>query len=272
MGANFLFGISLTASFLAGVMALFAPCCITFLFPSYLGTIFKENKRVMYYTLVFAIGLGFVLVPIALGLRFAIFFLDAYHTPVYYLGALIMIVMGVMTLKPIFHLPQIFHTSGLGDKKVNTFSVFGLGLMSGLTSACCAPVLFAAITLTSLAPTLFQALIVSLAYVTGIVMPLFVMSLFYQKATQKIAGKNRQRIYSILKYFGAGIFFITGIAIAILNFQGKIVMNQMEPYSQTIRLTVFEIAKYFQNPVVDISIFIVVLIIFYKLLRYAGKN
>jgi hypothetical protein len=86
MDTNFLFGISLTASFLAGVLALFAPCCITFLFPSYLGTIFKENKRVMYYTLVFALGLGLILVPIALGLRFAIFFLDAYHLQVYYLG------------------------------------------------------------------------------------------------------------------------------------------------------------------------------------------
>ena len=38
MDSNFLFGISLTASFLAGVLALFAPCCITFLFPSYLAS------------------------------------------------------------------------------------------------------------------------------------------------------------------------------------------------------------------------------------------
>lgn len=280
MDTNFLFGISLTASFLAGVLALFAPCCITFLFPSYLGTIFKSsaNKtgegqgKVMYYTLVFALGLGFVLVPIALGLRFAIYFLDAYHTPVYYAGALIMLLMGVMTLKPIFHLPQIFHTSGFGGKKVNTVSVFGLGLMSGLTSACCAPVLFAAVTLTSLAPSLFQALLVSLAYVTGIVMPLFVMSLFYQKATKKMAGSNRQKIYKVFKYLGAAIFFITGTLIAIFNFQGKIVMNQMEPYSQSIRMSVFQIAKYFRNPVLDISVFLVVLFIFYKLLRISTKS
>src|SRR3990167_6276836 len=97
---NFLFGISLTASFLAGVLALFAPCCITFLFPSYLGTIFKEGKRVMLYTLIFALGLSFILIPIALGFRFAIFFLDAYHTPIYYLGAAVMVLMGIMTLKP----------------------------------------------------------------------------------------------------------------------------------------------------------------------------
>lgn len=272
MDSNFLFGISLTASFLAGVMALFAPCCITFLFPSYLGTIFKEQKRVMYYTLIFALGLAFVLIPIALGVRFAIFFLDAYHAPIYYLGALIMILMGVMTLKPIFHLPQFFHVSGPQNKKLSTSSVFGLGLMSGLTSACCAPVLFAAVTLTSLSPSLFQALIVSFAYVIGIVMPLFIMSMFYEKASSKLAGPNRHKIYNVLKYLGAGIFFITGISIAIFNFQGKIQMNQMEPYSQKIRMIVFEIAKYFQNPIVDLLIFGIVLLIFIKLLRYKSHE
>mgnify|MGYP001577293926 CR=1 FL=1 len=270
MNSGFLFGISLTASFLAGVLALFAPCCITFLFPSYLGTIFKENKKVMYYTFVFALGLAFVLVPIALGVRFAIFFLDTYHLQIYYLGALIMILMGIMTLKPIFHLPQIFRVSGIQNKKINTVSVFGLGLMSGLTSACCAPVLFAAVTLTSLSPTLFQALIVSLAYVLGIVMPLFLMSLFYEKATAGISGPKRYKIYTTLKYFGAGIFFITGILIAIFNYLGKIQMNQMEPYSQKIRMIVFAVAKYFQNPLVDFLVFALVLFSFYKLLRYKG--
>ncbi len=267
MDTSFLFGISLTASFLAGVLALFAPCCITFLFPSYLGTIFKEQKRVMYYTLVFALGLGFVLVPIALGVRSAIFFLDAYHTPIYYAGAFIMILMGIMTLKPIFHIPQFFHVSGLHGKKINTGSVFGLGLMSGLTSACCAPVLFAAVTLTSLSPSLFQALIVSIAYVIGIVMPLFVMSMFYAKATQGISGPNRQKIYGVLKKVGAGIFFLTGILIAVFNYLGKIQMNQMDDYSQKIRMVVFEIAKLFRNPVVDLLVFGIILFIFYKLLR-----
>jgi len=268
MDTNFLFGASLTASFLAGVLALFAPCCITFLFPSYLGTIFKDRSKVMYYTFVFALGLALVLVPIALGIRAAIFFLDAYHTQVYYLGALVMILMGIMTLKPLFHLPQVFHVSSPQSKQTNTASIFGLGLMSGLTSACCAPVLFAAITLTSLSPSLFQALIVSVAYIVGIVMPLFLLSLFYEKATSRVTGLNRQKIYGILKYVGAGVFFITGILIAIFNFFGKIQMNQMEPYSQAIRMLVFQIAKYFQNPVVDVFVFGFVLIIFYKLLRY----
>ncbi|MEK7522186.1 MAG: cytochrome c biogenesis protein CcdA, partial [Patescibacteria group bacterium] len=88
MNINFFFGISLTGSFLAGALALFAPCCITFLFPSYLGTIFKERKNVMFYTLVFALGLASILIPVALGFRLFIFFFDQFHRTIYFLGGL----------------------------------------------------------------------------------------------------------------------------------------------------------------------------------------
>ncbi|MFA5770665.1 MAG: cytochrome c biogenesis CcdA family protein [Patescibacteria group bacterium] len=272
MNTSFLFGISLTASFLAGVLALFAPCCITFLFPSYLGTIFKESKKVVLYTFIFALGLSFILIPVALGFRFFVFFLDDYHKQIYYLGAFILISMGIMTLKPIFHIPQFFHVQPKLDKKINAGSVFGLGLMSGLTSACCAPVLFAAVTLTTLSPSLLQALIVSMAYVLGIVFPLFLLSLGYEKFSKKIGGENRQKMYTVLKYIGAFIFVVSGILIGIFNFYNKIQMKQMDGYSKSIRILVFEIAKWFQNPILDISVFLIIVFIFYKLLKHGSKT
>jgi len=272
---NYLFGVSLTASFLGGILALFAPCCITFLFPSYLGTIFKSTSakvsdgqgKVIFYTFVFALGLAFILIPIAFGFRFFVFLLNDYHKQIYYLGALILILMGIATWKPFFHIPQFFHVKPNLNKKISAGSVFGLGLMSGLTSACCAPVLFAAITLTTLAPSLFQALIVSFAYILGIVFPLFVLSLFYDKLTAKISGGNRQKIYRIFKLLGGGIFILSGIMILIFNYQNKIVMNQMEGYSRTIRLVVFNLSKNFQNPIIDIGAFLIIVFIFYKLLH-----
>lgn len=272
MDTNFIFGVSLTASFLAGVLALFAPCCITFLFPSYVGTIFKDEKKVILYTLIFGLGLSLILIPVALGFRFFVFFLDDYHTQIYYLGAVFMILMGIMTIKPIFHIPQFFHFTPKLDRKINIGSVFGLGLMSGLTSACCAPVLFAAITLTTLSPSLIQAMFVSFAYVLGIVFPLFILSIFYKTATGKLSGGNRQKIYKIFKYAGAGIFFLSGILIAVFNFLGKIEMKQMEGYSSSVRMIVFSIAKYFQNPVVDISVFLLVIVLFLYLFKKHSKK
>ena len=60
--------VSLIAAFLAGMVALFAPCCITFLLPAYLGSVFKERKRVLLMTLVFGAGIFVVLMPAVLGI------------------------------------------------------------------------------------------------------------------------------------------------------------------------------------------------------------
>ena len=267
MQNNFFFGISLTGSFLAGALALFAPCCITFLFPSYLGTIFKERKNVMFYTLIFALGLASILIPVSLGFRIFIFFFDQFHRLIYFLGGLFLIFMGFMTIKPLFDIPQFFHVKPELDRKIDTFSVFSLGLMSGLSSSCCAPVLFAAVTLTSLAPSTFQAIVVSSAYVLGIVFPLFIMSLFYKRLTNKVSGSNRQKIYNIFKFLGAFVFIASGILIIIFDVLNKIQMYQMEAYTKPMRMLVFELSKYFQNPVLDLLIFSFIIFIFYKLIK-----
>lgn len=267
MDSGILTGISLMASFLAGVLALFAPCCITFLLPSYLGTIFREKKRIMFYTIVFAVGLATILVPIALGFRTAIYFLDAYHKEVYYFGAAVMFLMGFMTIKPIFHIPSFLHVKPLNRENISAASVFGLGIMSGITSACCAPVLFAAVTLTSLSPSLLTAMIVALSYVAGIVAPLVLIAGTYEKWTAKMAGGNRAKFYKILTYAGATVFFVTGILIAVFNYMGKIVMDPSDPYAQWVRRTIFSIAKTFSNPYVDIAVFAITIILVYRIMK-----
>lgn len=267
MDSSILTGISLTASFLAGVLALFAPCCITFLLPSYLGTIFKEKKKIMFYTVIFALGLATILVPIALGIRTAIYFLDAYHQIIYYIGAAIMILMGFMTIKPIFHMPSFLHVKPLDKENITTASVFGLGIMSGITSACCAPVLFAAVTLTSLSPSLLSAVVVAFAYVAGIVAPLVLIAGAYEKWTAKMMGANRQKFYKILTYAGATVFFVTGILIAIFNYMGKILMDPSDPYATWVRGTIFSIAKIFDNPLVDIGVFVTTIAFIYWMMK-----
>lgn len=272
MNGQVFFGVSLTASFLAGILALFAPCCVTFLFPAYLGTVFKENKKVVFYTFIFALGVSTILVPVALGFRFFISFFDSFHSQIYYIGALLMIFMGIVTIKPMFHLPQFFHVKSVDKKNINIFSVFSLGVISGLTSACCAPVLFAAITLTSLSPTLFQALIVSLAYVLGIVFPLFFLSISYERLSKYFSGKKGQKTYSFFKYIGASIFIFSGIIIAVLNYFGKIQMYQMQDYSNTVRLFMIKVSEYFKNPILDLMVFLFVIVLFYLLTKKKIKR
>lgn len=269
---NFLFGISLTGSFLAGALALFAPCCITFLLPSYLGTIFKRTEKVLFYTLVFSLGLSTVLVPVALGFKYLVSFFDQYHSFFYYLGALMLVVIGIMTLLEI-RLPFSFRFTPKPNDKVDAASIYGLGVISGLTSSCCAPVLFAAITLTSLAPSLLQAVLVAFAYVFGIVFPLFLLSFFYDKIAKAALTRARQNFYRIFKVLAATIFILSGLAIAVLNFQGKIVMmTANSAFDTTMRMLVYNVSKYFQNPALDIAVFLAIVYLFFKLLRHQGQT
>ena len=131
---NLLFGVSLTASFLGGMVALFAPCCITFLFPSYLGTIFRERKKVVLLTLVFAAGLGSILVPVALGMRIIVSLFDQFHTTTYLLGSLLMVLLGIMTLFEVKMLLPLPHYTM--PKETTVISTYFLGVLSGITSSC----------------------------------------------------------------------------------------------------------------------------------------
>lgn len=271
MSDNFLFGISLTGSFLAGNLALFAPCCITFLLPSYLGTIFKKTEKVFFYTLIFSLGLATILVPVALGFRFIVSLFDAFHGAVYYLGSGVLVLMGLMTY---FEMKTPFSLSlaKAQSEKVDVASVYSLGIISGLTSSCCAPVLFAAITLTSLSPTIFQAFFVALAYIVGIVFPLFLLSFFYDKASSRVLAKAKKNVYQIFKFLGAAIFIGSGIIIAVLNYQGKIVMGSQMETSFWFRMAILSISKYFKNPLIDLVSFALILYLFFFLLRKKGSQ
>lgn len=270
MDSNLFFGVSLTASFLGGMVALFAPCCITFLFPSYVGTIFKERKRVVFLTLVFALGLGSILVPVALGMRIIVSVFDRFHTTTYLLGALMMVLVGIMTLFEVkLSLPLPRYTM---PRQTTTLSTFLLGLFSGITSSCCAPVLFAAITLSSLSSTLITSLVVSVFYVLGIVFPLFFLSLVYDKLTNQYLYKMKKNAEKPLKILASATFIISGIIIAILALTGKIQMETSMAYSTTLRMFIYEVSGRLRNPLLDIGVLIAIIIIFIFMFKNVKRS
>lgn len=269
MDTNLLFGVSLTASFLGGMLALFAPCCITFLFPAYLGTIFKERSRVVFLTLVFAMGFGTILLPVALGMKAIVSLFDSFHTTTYLIGSLIMFLLGLATLAETKLMLPLPHFTM--PKKTTVISSYTLGIFSGITSSCCAPVLFAALTLSSLSPTFAEAAIVSAVYVLGIVFPLFFLSLFYEKLTNQFLYKLKNKLNEPLKILAAGTYMFSAVAIAILAVTGKIQMDANSQYSQKLRMFIFNLSSRLQNPVLDILI-IAALIIFLKIVIKKAKN
>lgn len=268
---NLFFGVSLTAAFVGGMLALFAPCCITFLFPSYLGTIFKERKRVVFLTMVFALGIASILVPVAVGFRFVVSFFNDYHTTVYLIGALVMFLVGAMTIFDIKMMLPVPHYMMPEEKNTNVASTFMLGVFSGITSSCCAPVLFAAITLSTLSPTFFTSLIVSIVYVMGIVFPLFVLSLFYETLSNRYLYNVKKSVEKPLKYLAAFMFMGSAVVIGAMALAGKINMDTSMEYSKYLRMFIYTVSSRIQNPILDILLLLAMIIVVYIAMKQSRK-
>lgn len=172
---------SVLAAFLAGGVALFAPCCIVFLVPSYLAVAVKNRRwRLLPLTFVFAAGLALVLVPITLGLSLVAATIANYHQALYYAGGALMLVLAAFSLSGrMISLPSFIRTPR--TTRGDSASFFSLGVFSGIASSCCAPVLVGVMTLSALSGSAVGGLVLGLAFTFGMVFPLFFMALLWDR-------------------------------------------------------------------------------------------
>lgn len=173
-----LFSTTILASFLGGVVALLAPCCVSVMLPAYFASTFRRRSQILGMTFVFTAGVGTIILPIALGAAFISRALIEYHIGIFTTVGLIMFAAGFATLlgwKMMLPMPsRKSGTSGIG-------SVYGLGVFSGASSACCAPVLAGVAALSGAASSLPASLAVGIAYVFGMVAPLCILALVWDR-------------------------------------------------------------------------------------------
>ena len=224
-------GGSLIAAFLAGAVALFAPCCVTVLFPAYLSAAVRNSRwRLVPLTLVFAAGIAVVLVPVTLGLAMLTRTLLRYHGAFYVAGGLLMLVLAGLALSGRGWALPIMRGSP-DVQRTDSGGVFVLGVFSGAASACCAPVLAGVLTLSAVAPSLVQGVGIGLAYVFGMVFPLVVLALAWDRlgsgARDRLRGRERQirlagRTLTVttLDLVGASMFAVMGIALIGIGVTG----------------------------------------------------
>lgn len=238
-----LFQTSLIAAFIAGIVALFAPCCISFLLPAYLGNVFKEKEKVVLMTLIFGAGIFIVMMPAVLGIAVLSKALFDYHDSIYYLGGIVMIFSAVITFLGLkFPMPTL---PGYNTAKTDPLSVFTLGIFSGITSACCAPVLIGILTLTFLSPSFLGALSIGAMYVLGMVMPLLFIAVFLsgklkgltvlRKPVMTFMFLGKQRAVILSNFIASIIFLFTGILIIYLKSIGRLGMEDTEGFTKMIQ-------------------------------------
>lgn len=223
---DIIFSASILAAFLAGMVALFAPCCITVLLPAYIASAFREKKNIMKMTLIFFAGIATVLVPIGMGAAALAEIFSSFHMEMYLVGAALMFILAILAVRgkglALIPMPKRWTPKMDG---AHPESVFLLGIFSGAATSCCAPVLAGAVALAVISGVFWKALIVTFAYVFGMTIPLFIAAYFYDKykiensrfiqgkiIEKKIFGKI-VRTHSTNLIAGA-VFFLMGVILA----------------------------------------------------------
>ena len=173
-----LFGGTLLAAFLGGLVALLAPCCVSVMLPAYLASSFRHRAGILAATLVFALGVATIIVPIGLGATALVSLVSGQHALVFSIGATAMLVGGIAMLlgwKP--RLPML----GRAPTGHGFGAAYGLGVFSGAASSCCVPVLAGVAILSGATASFPAALTVSLTYVAGMVAPLAALALAWDR-------------------------------------------------------------------------------------------
>lgn len=218
MDGSIFWGGSVIAATVAGVIALFAPCCISVMLPAYFAGSFQNRGLLAAMTFLFAAGVATVILPIAMGASFVRSLISTQHTALYAVGGTLMLVMAVyLLLGGQLHLPMPGHRGGT---TAGPLSVYTLGVFSGIATACCAPVLAGVIALSGAASSFGMALGLGVAYVTGMVAPLFIISLLWDRRDWRTSRLYRPASLT----WGIGPLRRT---ISITNFAGGLLLAAM---------------------------------------------
>jgi len=194
MSSSIFFGGSVLAAIIAGAIALFAPCCISVMLPAYFASSFQNRRLLVAMTFLFAAGIATVILPIAMGASVLRRLLTNQHTAIYVTGGVLMLALaGYVLLGGQIHLPMPGRRAG---GKAGVVSVYTLGVFSGVASSCCAPVLAGVIALSSVASSFLLALVLGSAYVFGMVAPLFLIALLWDRYEWRSSRLFRPRSFT----------------------------------------------------------------------------
>ena len=212
-----LFSTIILTSFIGGMVALFAPCCISVMLPAYFASSFQRRSQILAMTIVFAAGVGTIILPIALGAGLVSRLLFNYHFWIFITLGFAMVVAGIATLTGWkMMLPMPSKKGG----STGVSSVYGLGVFSGASSACCAPVLIGVGALSGAASSLPASLLVGIAYVFGMVAPLAVLAIVWDRknwSESRLLSKREVPLWPGSKWKLPLVTMISGGLVTIMG-------------------------------------------------------
>lgn len=194
MDADLLLGGSAVAAVVAGTIALLAPCCFSVMLPAYLAGSVQNRRMLLVMTFVFAAGVATIILPLALGAVALRRLLIEGHAYVYVGGGIVVLALAGFTLAGgELRLPLPGRAPGA---RRGPFGVYTLGAFSGVASSCCAPVLAGVLALAGVTGSAAGAAGLGLAYVFGMVAPLFALALVWDRWGERLGRLFRPRTFT----------------------------------------------------------------------------
>lgn len=145
-------------------------------------------------TFVFAAGVATVILPLALGAVALRRLFIGGHTYLYVGGGLVVLALAAYTLSgEELRLPMPGRAPG---RRAGSWGVYTLRTFSGVASSCCAPVLAGVVALAGVGGSLAAGAGLGLAYVFGMVAPLFVLALAWDRWGERAARLFKPRIFT----------------------------------------------------------------------------
>jgi cytochrome c biogenesis protein CcdA len=200
------------------------------MFPSFLAASVRNHRwRLVPLAFIFAVGVATVMLPVTLGLSLLTESLLRYHTVVYGVGALLLLGLAVIALGGgTWSLPFLRGSPDIS--RTDSAGVYALGVFSGAASACCAPVLAGVLTLSAVAPGLVSGVGIGLAYVFGMVFPMVIMTLLWDRLRPDQPNFGSRKVSFRVGPFGvstttAGLassvmFLLMAVVLAVVAFTG----------------------------------------------------
>ncbi len=231
--AEFALKISFFVAFIAGMLSILSPCILPFL-PAYFSYTFKEKKNITLMTLIFFLGfstafIGMGLVAGFIGAQVLLMVQSGWLVTI---AGLMIIFFGVMSLLGRGISSFIKTKSDFKNDVPGTF-LFGLFFALGWT-ACLGPILAGILGIGAVLGNPFQSGVLLFFYSLGTLVPLFILSVFYDKLNiqnsrfvkgKMLSFKIRKKKFTIhsINLISGLLFLVIGSVMVI--FQGTAVVN-----------------------------------------------
>jgi cytochrome c biogenesis protein CcdA len=215
--------VGFVAAFAGGLLALLSPCG-ALLLPSFFAYAFDRTGRLLARTGIFYLGLITTLVPLGVSASVATRFVRTQQDTVLTVAGVAVIVLGVLMLtgSGFKLLPDRLRTGESGQSTSRT--VYLLGLVYGITGFCTGPILGSILVIAAVGGRPAQGGALLAVYALGMVVPLALLSLAWERIGSGTMRWLRGREFAIGRWRVHSTSLITGvllIAVGVLLVTGS---------------------------------------------------